>query len=167
MKGYDYHLCRCGAYYCDDFKNTVEHKYEYDPDGVHQSPTFKETGCRSFICERCGDKYTEMLPCPADVDTEAIEEYAKNYAREKGFTVVDFIEEAPRKHFHSTIIPIYEPFMLVDNLEKHLKRRMGGLIYSAAQQVDRPRLEAEDYNIYIDVSLEGNFELCVRIEEKE
>lgn len=88
VKGYDYHLCHCGAYYCDNFKGIIAHNYQLSGVGAIQTPTYDDPGYHTMECQLCGDRYLEEVPAGKDLDLAAIIAKGEAYASSLGFQIV-------------------------------------------------------------------------------
>ena len=88
VKGYDYHLCQCGAYYCDNFKSAVGHQYEVSYVAEMKRATYDEEGYVTMECWPCGDRYFSPLTAGKDYDFDAIIAECSAYAESLGFTVI-------------------------------------------------------------------------------
>ena len=88
MKGYDYHLCHCGAYYCDNFKGIIAHNYQLSGVGAIQTTTYDDPGYHTMECQLCGDRYLEEVPAGKDLDLAAIIAKGEAYASSLGFQIV-------------------------------------------------------------------------------
>ena len=88
VKGYDLHQCRCGAYYCDNFKGVTAHSYELSGVGALKTPTYDEPGYHTMECQRCGDRYLNEMPAGKDIDLAGVIAECEAYAKSLGMTPI-------------------------------------------------------------------------------
>jgi hypothetical protein len=109
VMGYDYHLCRCGAYYCDNFKGIIAHHYQLSGIGAMRSPTYETPGYHTMECQLCGDRYLVTVPAGKDFDLAAIIAQGEAYAESFGFRVISSDEDVFRNSSTSKSISLGYP----------------------------------------------------------
>ena len=65
-KGYTTHTCACGDSYVDTYTDALGHAW--DSGKVTKPATETEDGVKTFICTRCGETKTEVIPATGSVD---------------------------------------------------------------------------------------------------
>ena len=152
VKGYDYHLCHCGMYFCDTFISAAGHHYQFNGVAAAKTPSYDTPGFITMECWACGDRYRSPLTAGKDVDFDAITKGAGNYARTLGFTV---IQPEDWNHVeledHTSRIeakPIYLSYTdLHVTLTEHLKRDVDRIY----QQFNSSGTSTTGYVIYMDI----------------
>lgn len=134
VKGYDLHLCSCGAYYCDDFKGIISHDYQLTYYGPGRTPTYEEPGFQTWECQFCADSYTVELPAGKDFDLEAVTARGMSYAQSLGFQTSFQQDENYYKAFSKTIeLGFPEVYSSYCNGEEAMLQRLMKLIDTAAR----------------------------------
>ena len=151
VKGYDYHLCRCGAYYCDNFKDIVAHDYQISGYGAIRTPTYEEPGCHTIECQICGDRYMEEIPAGKDFDLEAMAAQGMAYAQSLGFQTDFDPNQTHYTSFNKTItLGFPEVYSCFHDGSELMAQQLMKLINAAAGDA---RTVPENFVIQINIDL--------------